>query len=456
MVRPPIRIRDPIHGTLQLSRDEIHLVDGPSYQRLRMIKQLGLADLAFPGATHTRYAHGLGVMHIASRMFAQLSMTYDLPSPERERLLGTVRLAALFHDLGHAPLSHTTEAFMPRVAALALGRWQEGPGDRLANHEDYTLKMLVDSELTRRIQQRITPETGVTADDVATLVAGRGPSPELVKRFHVAGKDWMPMMRQCVSSELDADRMDYLLRDSYYAGVPYGRYDHEWLLENLVPVEREDGVHLGLDARASFSFEDFLLSRYHMFTSVYFHQIPIGYEVMLRRFHAESAHALEVPADVDGYLQFDDIALWTLLRQSKSPWARRIVERRAYRMLHEVKEFDAAPRPRSGGHADDGVKHPEQEIDLEGLKDALTEKGIGAMVHSAKGELSKYFKVREPGKPAHGHDPPLYVVDSGQSVPIEQYTPLYHRYAGAVHLRRLYVEPERYDDAKRISASFGR
>src|SRR5262249_45767211 len=122
-----IQIRDPIHGTMHLSREEVALIDSAAYQRLRMIKQLGLADLAFPGATHTRYAHGLGTMHIASRMFTQLARPYDLPDDTLSRLRETVRLAALFHDLGHAPLSHTTEAFMPPVGALELRGWLEGP-----------------------------------------------------------------------------------------------------------------------------------------------------------------------------------------------------------------------------------------------------------------------------------------------------------------------------------------
>src|SRR5262245_31353013 len=121
-----IRIRDPIHGTLTLSREEVSVVDHPAYQRLRTIKQLGLADLAFPGATHTRYAHGLGTMHIASRMFRSLADEYGMSRVESKRLLQTVRLSALFHDLGHAPLSHTTEAFMPDVSRLELGTWLEG------------------------------------------------------------------------------------------------------------------------------------------------------------------------------------------------------------------------------------------------------------------------------------------------------------------------------------------
>ena len=436
----PIRIRDPIHGTLRLSRAEIGLIDAPAYQRLRMIKQLGLADLAFPGATHTRYAHGLGTMNNATRMFDQISQFFELKAEDHRRLATTVRLAALFHDLGHAPLSHTTEAFMPPVEALELGQWQEGADGTRASHEDYTLKFLVDSELTRRIEDRITPDTGVTPNDIAALVAGRTASPEDRKRFLVGGHDWLPVLRQCVSSELDADRMDYLLRDSYYAGVPYGRYDLEWLLENLTPVIQHDRVHLGLDARASFSFEDFLLSRYHMFTSVYLHQIPISYEAMLKKYQAEETNSLVVPSDIETYLRCDDVWLWNALRQSSNEWAQRIVDRRAYRMLAEVKEFQDQAHEENIG----------PDIDLETMQTKLREAGIDTIVHGAKGQLSKYYRISNRPQPADTLDPSMYIVDGQQTIPIENYSPVFRRYAGAVNIKRIYVDPEKFREAKQL------
>lgn len=444
--RPPkgtLRIRDPIHGTIEVTREEVALIDAPAFQRLRTIKQLGLADFAFPGATHTRYAHGLGVMHIASRMFNQLARHFELDNADRERLRETVRLAALFHDLGHAPLSHTTEHFMPPVGKLELGRWLEGPEDRLANHEDYTLKLLVDSELTDTIRRQISEGFGVEPDDIATLVRGRAPDEAGRRRFVVGGLDWMPVLRQCVSSELDADRMDYLLRDSYYAGVPYGRYDHEWLLENLSPVERDGQVFLGLDARASFSFDDFLLSRYHMFTSVYLHQIPIGYEVMLKQYFHEQSGEFVVPHQADEYLRCDDIYLWGALRRSENRWARRVTDRKAYRLLAESKKF-VGPTTREEG-----------EFDLDRVKEALDAKNIHALSHSAKGELSKYYRMQDKDAPSE-LDPPVYIVDGHKMTPIAKYGPLYERYAGAVHLRRLYVEPEKLGEAKAVLAAMAR
>lgn len=446
---PEIRIRDPIHGTLGLSRSEIALIDHPAFQRLRSIKQLGLADLAFPGATHTRYAHSLGTMHMASRMFDQLARHAPMATADAARLRQTLRLAALFHDLGHAPLSHTTEAFMPPVGQLNLGDWADPNPDRRASHEDYTIKLLIDSDLTRVMNEHFR-EVGVAPDAVAALVAGFRPAHIAAGYFLGGGVDWLPMLQQCVSSELDADRMDYLLRDSYFAGVPYGRYDHEWLIENLRPVAREGAYLLGIDARASFGFEDYLLSRYHMFMSVYFHHIPIGYEVMLRQFAEEQPSALELPADPDAYLHCDDVFLFSALRQADSEWAHRVVRRRAFRMLTEFKSLE--------GEAE-GAFGPSSRT--RAVQDALTEQlaaaGIRFLHHSVKGRLSKYFSAhagRRPDEPApEDTGRKVVVVDGPDILPIQAYTPLYRRYTGAIELRRIYVDPDRYSDARRLLPS---
>jgi uncharacterized protein len=440
-----IQIRDPIHGTIEVSKDELTLIDHRAYQRLRTIKQLGLADLAFPGATHTRYAHGLGTMHIATRMFHALARHYELEAGDRQRLLTTVRLAALFHDLGHAPLSHSTEAFMPQVSRLGIPEWISGTADRQATHEDYTLKLLVDSDLTELLKQRFAHQ-GVSPEDLAAIIAGRGQTPDLEQRFVVGGLNWFPAIRQCVSSELDADRMDYLLRDSYYAGVPYGKYDHEWLLDNLLPVEDGGRIHLGLDARATFGFEDYLLSRYHMFMSVYFHHIPTGYEVMLEALYRDARDSLFVPSDSDGYLDFDDVALLGMLRKSPSEWASRIVRRKAYRMAYESQALrhDEPEDLRDASPAFSQMLSPREAENI------LREHGIPLFAHKVRGRLSKYFHRVGSAPPHSRTEPPLFIVQAGQFIPVESYSPLYRRYAGGVDLERLYVEPERLSEARSL------
>src|SRR5690349_14024919 len=104
-----MHIRDPIHGAIEINSDERALLDSPQYQRLRNVKQLGFADLAFPGATHTRYAHGLGAMQVATKVFDVLCPQLELDAADEKRFRQTLRLAVLFHDLGHPPLSHATE-----------------------------------------------------------------------------------------------------------------------------------------------------------------------------------------------------------------------------------------------------------------------------------------------------------------------------------------------------------
>ena len=411
-----MHIRDPIHGAIEITADERALVDSPQYQRLRNVKQLGFADLAFPGATHTRYAHGLGAMAVATKVFDALAPRLELEPADKDRFRQTLRLAVLFHDLGHAPLSHATERIMPPVSDLHVPAWaaRDSGADRRADHEDYTLKLVLDSGLAAEIRQRFAAR-GIEPSHVAALICGRpppGPFP-----FKSNGRDLLPILRQVVSGELDADRMDYLQRDSFFTGVNYGKFDADWIIQNLESVEREGKVHLALQQRAVFAFEDFLLSRYHMFLSVYFHYASVGYEQLLQRYYDTSGGEYSLPSDPDEYLQHDDVTLTSALRASKNPWATRIVKRQGFRMLID------------GGNPDE-LKENER---------ALADAGIDSFTTVSRGVLSHY-----------GKEVTLWVKTQRGEVPIGEYTPLYERYAEAATIARLYVEPERADEARRL------
>src|SRR3989440_3736007 len=330
-----MHIRDPIHGAIELTADERALIDSPQYQRLRNVKQLGFADLAFPGATHTRYAHGLGAMAMATKVFDAFAPQLEMERDDRARLRQTLRLAVLFHDLGHPPLSHATEAIMPDIAELRVPDWAREPGDRRAGHEDYTLKLLLDSALCAEIRRRFST-IGIEPEHVAGLICAR-PSPGAYP-YRSRGRDLLPILRQVVSGELDADRMDYLQRDSFFTGVNYGKFDLDWLIQNVDHVERDGRIYLALLHRAVFAFEDFLLSRYHMFLSVYFHYASVGYEVLLQKYCETSSGEYALPSDVDEYLAHDDITLIAALRRSANPWARRVVRRQGYRVVAENVE----------------------------------------------------------------------------------------------------------------------
>ncbi len=424
--RDIINIRDPIHGSIVVSIKELKLIDQPAFQRLRNIKQLGFADLAFPGGTHTRYSHSLGAMHVATQVFDRLFQPGDLPEDIRLQYRQLVRLAMLFHDIGHAPLSHTTEMLMPKVGALSLTAQEVGPDlDRQATHEDYTLKLLIDSPLTATINQYFSGD-GISPRMIAGLIFA-----ELNKgQYKVDGLDYGPILRQIVTSECDADRMDYLQRDSFFCGVSYGKFDAQWLIDNVIPVQQDGAVFLGLQSRAIFSFEDFLLSRYHMFASVYFHHTPVIFEKLLEKYMAEEKN-FQLPHDIEAYVALDDVDFWHRLRKSTNPWAKRIVNRKPFYLLDESRQ----------GH-NDGV-HDDHHTQL---CERLSEKNIELIATRSRSVLSKYF--------GHGKIPIYVCTNAGQLVGLEQYTPLYQRYQSPALIDRIYIAPENREAASVVLNKF--
>lgn len=414
-----MRIRDPIHGTIQVEDEEAAVVDSRFFQRLRHVRQLGFGDLAFPGATHTRHVHSLGAMHVASRLFDQVAARAPLSDEARRRFRAAVRLAVLCHDLGHMPLSHASERIAPPRARLGLPSWMGGEDEGQASHEDYTVRILLDSSLTPIIARAYAPH-GVTPAQAASLVSGRlapGEAP-----FVDGGLDWTPLLRAMVSGELDADRMDYLLRDSFYTGVNYGRYDIEWLLQNVSMAEKDGAAVLALSKAAIFAFEDFLLSRHHMFLSVYFHHTSVSFDSMLRRYYEETPGEFEIPADPEAFLECDDMALHLALRRSKNRWAQRIAWRQGFRRVAQFTEMD-------------------EDYHLSELTQALAEAGLEHFTVESRGVLSKYLD--------EGETPSLWVIDrtTGRLTRVSAYTPLYQRFSRAVRLSRVYVRPDQAEAA---------
>jgi uncharacterized protein len=418
-----MRIRDPIHGTIAVSDEEKAVIDSPQYQRLRHVRQLGFGDLAFPGATHTRHAHSLGAMHMGSRLFGAVAARSGLPEDVRARFCTAVRLAVLCHDIGHMPLSHASEKIAPRRAALRLPSWLDPAAEgEQATHEDFTAKVILDSSLTPVLESRF-GDLGVTPSAIVSLITGARPPKD--PGFTHRGVDWTPLLRGLVSGELDADRMDYLQRDSFYTGVNYGRFDLDWLVSNLNPAEKGGKAYLALGRSAAFAFEDFLLSRYHMFVSVYLHHTSVNFDYMLRRYYEEAPGEFEIPSDMEAFLHCDDVALAHTLRRSKNRWAQRITWRQGYKLLAHFTERDAG-------------------YDLDVLKGALVSAGLDHFSIESRGVLSKYF--------SEGAGPSLFILDTstGRLTEVARYTPLYQRYSGAVRLSRLYVRPDQQEAARSL------
>lgn len=362
-----MEIRDPVHGSIKILDEEISILETPFFQRLRNIKQLGFSEYVFPGATHTRYLHSIGVMDVASKVFEQVFKDHR-KSADLERLKETARLACLLHDIGHAPLSHTTEFVMPMLSKINLPKPFDEKTDRQATHEDYTIKSIVDSSFTSSFKQ-VEEKFGVNPVQIAELIIGHTESPEY---FTLGGINYFPLLHQLVSSEMDCDRMDYLLRDSYFCGVSYGKFDLDWIIDNLHPSIENNQAFLGINQRAVSTFDDFLLSRFHMFLMVYFHYKSVCLEKMLKRYFNSSPTEYKIPADIEQYLEHDDHLLGKVLRKSDNTWAKRIVHGQIPKKIYEIYG-------------------PTQLENLKMLEKFLKDENIDFIKCSSSGRLSKYY-----------------------------------------------------------------
>ncbi len=314
-----MEIRDPIHGSIHILDEEVPIIQHPTLQRLRNIKQLGFSESVFPGATHTRFLHAIGVMCIGEKAFDTLFRS-QLSATEFIRLKETFKLACLLHDIGHAPLSHATESAMPPIEDLKIPSKFQLQCSRQANHEDYTIKTIADSDLSSAFNL-IEKKFGVDKDCIAELIVGKTTNPDY---FTISGVNYFPILHQLISGEMDCDRMDYLLRDSYFCGVSYGNYDLDWLLDNLAPCIIGSSAFLGISERAVVTFDDFLLSRFHMFLMVYFHYRSVCLEQLLLKFFETSPTEYIIPASIEKYIEHDDHMIMKVLKNSSNQYAQAI------------------------------------------------------------------------------------------------------------------------------------
>ena len=248
MAGKEIFLRDTIHGVITLDMESAadrliwELVNTPEFQRLRRIRQLGLTNLVYQGAEHTRFAHSIGVMHLTGVILDQLAKRVEITEEQRLR----TRTAALLHDIGHGPFSHVSE--------MVLG----------VSHEDWTRKIIADpSTMVNRVLRNV---DGNLPGRICDMLALRS-EPRFLSRV--------------ISGQLDADRLDYLLRDSTMTGVKYGVFDLERLILGLEvgEVDGQDTVLVGV--KGFHPTEAYLLARYHMYRQVYFHKTVWCAEAML-------------------------------------------------------------------------------------------------------------------------------------------------------------------------------
>ncbi|MFL0377963.1 HD domain-containing protein [Paenibacillus amylolyticus] len=314
--------KDPVHNYIHVQDPVIwQLINTPEFQRLRRIRQLGTSYLTFHGAEHSRFSHSLGVYEITRKIISQFERSHYSDWPKEEKIVALC--AALLHDLGHGPFSHSIEEAFDM------------------NHEEWTCRIITGDTEVGAILRRYAPDF---PEKVASVIQ---------KTYE------KPIVVNLVTSPLDADRMDYLLRDAYFTGVNYGTIDLDRILRMLRPyhgriVVKESGMH---------AVEDYLMSRYQMYWQIYFHPVTRSSEIILRQIFKRVKTLIQhgfkfrfmidpLPQlfagelSVDEYLQLDEALIQTAFTQWRkeddtvlSELCERFMDRKLYKYV-ELEQVD--------------------------------------------------------------------------------------------------------------------
>lgn len=289
-------IRDPLWNNIRLDDEALRLLDSEPFQRLRYVRQLGHAFLVYPGATHSRFEHALGTYHLTRRVLSLLFERGELDATAKdERRL--VSMAALLHDIGHYPFSHSLEeAGFPTHEALA------------------------ESWLARPAMKEILAKTGIANVSEAVLQLIMGQS-----KLSLGG---------LISGSLDLDKIDYLTRDARMCGVPYGTVDVDRLIHSITLLDTDAGRTTGIHEKGISALESLLFAKYQMYRNVYWHHAVRSATAMFKRLVRTALKDDDLNVEQIG--QCTDESLMALLRETDSPLAEKLGQRRLYKRSVEV------------------------------------------------------------------------------------------------------------------------
>lgn len=318
-----------MHGFILYDDMERALINSRPFQRLRRIKQLATTYLLYPGAVHTRFEHSLGVMDLATRIFdllvlkhrAELEVALGLSDhADTKRLRRILRLAALLHDIGHAPFSHGPESLLP------------------GGHEQMTKRLIEEGEIQQLVEDGFY-QAGIKVKDILPVAIG----PKESQKAGLELSAQSQFLTEIITGTFGADRIDYLLRDSLHTGVKYGQFDADRFIHTLAFIAHPEtgDPMVALEKGGVHAAEGLLLARYFMFQQVYFHKVRRIYDHHLTQFVTELLEGKGFPVtDLNAYLLWDDALVEHELVEwgsaGRSRVARDILARNHYRVAYEV------------------------------------------------------------------------------------------------------------------------
>lgn len=423
-------LRDPIHSRIPFSEFERTIIDHRYVQRLRFISQLGfLQSLVYPGALHDRFTHSLGAMHVAGRLFARVVsdssvLKAKLNQDEVEALRVRVRVAGLLHDIGHGPFSHASELLFPNLRELPMdwSWWRGDPEDRQAVHEDYSVLLI----------NQMSKEGAIKSDfaqDVCSLMHEDVQSSEWFLKLIERLPSLQRALKGLISGEVDADRMDYLLRDSYYCGVAYGTFDIDWLISSIGVGEKNDGTLVfTISENGVRAFEDLLLARYHMIDQVYFHKTKAGFTHYLEQAIKQEID-LTIPTDPEEYAALRDGVviemLFSAAKDESNYFAHHLMNRIAAKRILRFRDLDT-----------------EDMKKLDELKQICNQKDVKWFTHSVANELSHLGDTPREDALIHVRKKTL---DGYKLIPIFEYSDLLQKYNEKLRFTDFFVHREDYE-----------